>query len=163
MNDERPTNFRKRRSYPRSGTGLPFRLLPYCLSPGAEARNFMSIVGKAIEPYGRTASFRCVAPGAHLGGVDDGCIEMLVIIRCPWANIIDRVRTESRVTVDGCIWYLPRFPPFPPHQLLHDPTYFGPLNDVRGCPPFVSPFLRRSLHRCEEEALIGGRASREEE
>lgn len=110
MNDERPTNFRKRRSYPRSGTGLPFRLLPYCLSPGAEARNFMSIVGKAIEPYGRTASFRCVAPGAHLGGVDDGCIEMLVIIRCPWANIIDRVRTESRVTVDGCIWYLPRFP-----------------------------------------------------
>ena len=46
-----------------------------------------------LDPTGARI-FWCVALGAHQGGVDDGSLEILVVVRCPRANIVEKVRAE---------------------------------------------------------------------
>jgi len=64
----------------------------------------MSNVGKAVRRHGSTALFRACISDADQGGVDDGWVEMLDVIRCLRANIVDKNlgKGESRVTGAAC-------------------------------------------------------------
>ena len=53
----------------------------------------MSIVGKATQT---PREHWRVAPGAHQGGIDDGCVE-IVVVQFPRGHTADKVRTASRV------------------------------------------------------------------
>ena len=54
----------------------------------------MSIVGKATQTT-RTHSFLLVCIwGSGSGRADDGWVEILVVVRCLRANIVDKVRTN---------------------------------------------------------------------
>ena len=77
--NEQPANVRKYGNVLWSGTGLQSQLLPYRLSPVAEARNILHpshrppdccrLLGRPLRPPRCTASFRCVAPGGASGWI----------------------------------------------------------------------------------------------
>ena len=96
----------------------------------------------------------------HQGGVDDGWVEILAIVRCPWANV-DKARTGSRVTGNEGVWYLTRVPSFPLRQLLRSNVLQASQRPESMSTPRVV-FLKRSLNRCDEKEPIGRRTSREE-
>jgi hypothetical protein len=59
----------------------------------------MSNVGKATQMP--KAPFRVCISGADQGGVDDGCVKILGVIRCLWANTVDEVQTNLEKNKGG--------------------------------------------------------------
>jgi hypothetical protein len=47
------------------------------------------------------APFRVCISGADQGGVDDGCVKILGVIRCLWANTVDEVQTNLEKNKGG--------------------------------------------------------------
>ena len=74
----------------------------------------------------------------------------------PWVNIVDKVGTER-----GRIHLVPHS--FPPIAFMRSNILQATQQRESMSTLCVILFLRRSLHRCEEGELVGGRGSREEE
>jgi len=63
-------------------------------SPLSPSSRLMSIVGKATQTTWTHGFVSVCISGANQGRMDDGWVEMLVVVRCLLANIVDKVRTN---------------------------------------------------------------------